>query len=118
MKRTRKGKNGPPLKYLTEEARIEGQRALRRASRARWRVRDRGAERAAFDGHGSRIEFHEQAPDPRPPVELLMERDHRIAVMSTMAIGRSLCGDPPPGYWPEYYVTAWRNQRAFACQTG
>lgn len=84
-----------PRKYRTDAERDAARREMMIGYRRASRARKRAAEGKIFD------------PDVPPPVEVIMERDHRNALYKPPE-------GPPAPYAANYYGKAWRQQRLFA----
>ncbi len=90
----------PVKKYATYEDYLAAKRERNRAERRL------DAEIGRI--HGNDVE------QPRPPPEVLAERDFRYELISAMSAGEQHTSTPPVGYSAHYYLTAYRHQRRLA----
>ena len=97
-------------KYFTDEERS----AARRARDKGYKAKKYWAQQLIMAGPDGRVKLQEEACEPRPPPELIMERDFRFELISLMSSGEQISSIPPNAYSSAYYAKAWKFQRDFA----
>lgn len=105
-------------KYFSEEEKA----AARRARDLVYKKRKYWAQKAVLLSDGaSRVTLQDEASDPRPPVEVVLEHELRCQLAAvhnstTVVVGdltSFLNGDPLPQYATNYPGIAMRKQAAF-----
>ena len=97
--------------YETAEEQAAARRARDRGYKARKYWAQKLATIGTLDG---RVKLQDEACDPRPPPELIMERDFRSDLIAAMSSGEQVTSIPPRVYAGDYYHRAWHYQRRFA----
>jgi len=102
-----------PARRIYETA--EEQAAARRARDRGYKAKKYWAQKLASLGRlDGRAKLQDEACEPRPPPELVMERDFRFDLIAAMPSGEQLTSTPPRVYAGAYYRKAWHYQRRFA----